>query len=351
MANCLPPPGAQKIPVVLILLDSSFFFFMVWDQVPSLCRELLVDSSGLSPKPLVGYITYGPSGSVHSPVFLKRFFVEDAHELLGSPNALGIGHTVYSSGMAVLEGCAAAIEMFDEFQSRNKVHQEVFSYHLWHFAAEKPDRNMRPIWNDSPALANLTWKTLPEELKTRNINYSIFVVQGSPIFELFTTNPDARRCTVKSIFYTIPLDPSLGQRSDDRWLGILRWGDTATAIVFASDSIGGSQPLAATWPDVLSLECIGSAVSITDFHRWTKGVTVRPAMMRFRPVLKNDNDFGQLVEFLRVRNCYAVASWVLPGNVHATRNLLMRPAGRHLLGAVFPVSGIPAFPPSPQQWV
>jgi hypothetical protein len=65
------------------------------------------------------------------------------------------------------------------------------------------------------------------------------------------------------------------------------------------------QPLTATWPDVLSLqvECIGTAASITDFHWWTKDVTVRPAMMRFRPVLKNDNDFDQLVEFLRVRNC------------------------------------------------
>jgi hypothetical protein len=55
--------------------------------------------------------------------------------------------------------------MFDEFQRRNKEHQEAFSYRLWHFAAEKPDRNMRPIWNASPALASLTWKTLPEELK------------------------------------------------------------------------------------------------------------------------------------------------------------------------------------------
>ena len=46
-------------------------------------------------------------------LFVNRFFTEDALQLMDYPNILGIGDTIigYSSGMAVLEGYAAAIEV------------------------------------------------------------------------------------------------------------------------------------------------------------------------------------------------------------------------------------------------
>ena len=98
--------------------------------------------------------------------------------------------------MAALDGYAAAIEvltlrdlphlqrteprqMFDTLrsgvnqkplrplslnESRDKP-KEVFSYHLWHFAAGQPDDTKQPHWNRSQALDTLTWKTIPIELK------------------------------------------------------------------------------------------------------------------------------------------------------------------------------------------
>jgi hypothetical protein len=55
--------------------------------------------------------------------------------------------------------------MLDAFQSGNKERKETFSYHIWHFAAETPDGNKCPNWNDSPTLDSLTWETLPFELE------------------------------------------------------------------------------------------------------------------------------------------------------------------------------------------
>jgi hypothetical protein len=95
--------------------------------------------------------------------------------------------------------------MLDAFQSSKKELKETFSYHLWHFAAETPDVNKCPKWNDSPALDSLTWETLPFELEKvstptcrcrtlrehlcfaaqRDINYLMTIVQHSPIFRLF----------------------------------------------------------------------------------------------------------------------------------------------------------------------
>jgi hypothetical protein len=55
--------------------------------------------------------------------------------------------------------------MIDTFQSANAEHNKLSSYHLWHFAAEKPDGSMHPFWNNSPALDSLTWETLSDELE------------------------------------------------------------------------------------------------------------------------------------------------------------------------------------------
>jgi hypothetical protein len=48
MANS-PLQDLRKVPVIVILLDSSFLLFMVWDKIPALCRELLVEPPDLSP--------------------------------------------------------------------------------------------------------------------------------------------------------------------------------------------------------------------------------------------------------------------------------------------------------------
>jgi hypothetical protein len=62
--------------------------------------------------------------------------------------------------------------------------------------------------------------------------------------------------------------------------------------------------LASTWPKVLSLELTGLVVSIDDFQEWMK--VSKPAVMRFRPTTRNDPNFGDLVELLRVRSCVSL---------------------------------------------
>ncbi|KAI0249818.1 hypothetical protein BJV78DRAFT_1223661 [Lactifluus subvellereus] len=84
--------------------------------------------------------------------------------------------------MFVLAGYAAAIEMIDTFRNRvNREHREMYSYHLWHCAAEQPDDAQHLPWNNS---RTLTWETLPAELEKRDIEYSTIYVQPSPTFGL-----------------------------------------------------------------------------------------------------------------------------------------------------------------------
>ncbi|KAH9979365.1 hypothetical protein BGW80DRAFT_1455082 [Lactifluus volemus] len=352
MANCFPLQDLRKVPVIVILLDSSFLLFMVWDKIPALCRELLVEPPGLSPKTLVGYVVCGPSGTNDSPVLIKHF-AEDGHELLGHPDLLRIGDTTTenASGMAILDGYAAAIEMIDTFQSANAEHKKLSSYHLWHFAAEKPDGSMHPFWNNSPALDTLTWETLSDELE-KATQHQLFDESRSAFSRIRAVCPSApipSTALVTPWFDTIPLDPSLTQRSDDRWSGILQLRSstmTLSTIVFAIDSIGNSREK--RWPVILSLELIGPAVPITRLQEWMRDKG--SVAMRFRPALENDNDYSQLIELLRLRNCYAVASWEISGKGHPTRNLLIRPLRRHLLGVAFPDSDMPRLPePNAQQ--
>ena len=54
--------------------------------------------------------------------------------------------------------------MFDELKSSfNQKPEEELSFHLWHFAAGQPDDGKEP--REQSNLGNLTWKTLPAELK------------------------------------------------------------------------------------------------------------------------------------------------------------------------------------------
>jgi hypothetical protein len=56
--------------------------------------------------------------------------------------------------------------MFDKLQNDvNQKHKEWFSYHLWHFASRRPDDANLPRLNSPLTLYNITWETLPAELK------------------------------------------------------------------------------------------------------------------------------------------------------------------------------------------
>ena len=58
--------------------------------------------------------------------------------------------------------------MFDELKSGvNQVSGEELTFHLWHFAAGQPDDVNKPREKSTLSAVpdNLTWKTLPAQLK------------------------------------------------------------------------------------------------------------------------------------------------------------------------------------------
>ncbi|KAI9450141.1 hypothetical protein BJY52DRAFT_1304125 [Lactarius psammicola] len=215
MSSTLPPSQiTPAIPAVAIVVDSSLTLAQEWrrillDYCTPLFARLAEGHSSFLPQLRLGFVTYGPPDCDGSPVFVNRFFAVGVHNELKEMSRLSIGRTATggSLGMAALEGYAAAIEMFDILkggvnqkplrplslnESRDKP-KEVFSYHLWHFAAGQPDDAKHPRWNNSPALDSLTWKTIPAELKKREINCSMLLVSPSPKFsKLFSDIADAR---------------------------------------------------------------------------------------------------------------------------------------------------------------
>ncbi|KAH8994826.1 hypothetical protein EDB92DRAFT_228064 [Lactarius akahatsu] len=216
MSSTLPSHQVtQTIPAVAIVVDSSLTLAREWHHIlleycKPLFARLAEGNAAFLPQLRLGFVTYGPPNcSGGTPLLVNRFFAVGAHNELKEMNRLSIGTTTTggSLGMAALEGYAAAIEMFDSL--KNGVNQkplrplslnesrdrpkEVYSYHLWHFAAGQPDNTKNPLWNNSPALDSLTWKTVPAELKKREINCSMLLVSPSPKFsKLFSDISDAR---------------------------------------------------------------------------------------------------------------------------------------------------------------
>ncbi|KAI0249827.1 hypothetical protein BJV78DRAFT_630874 [Lactifluus subvellereus] len=137
------------------------------------------------------------------------------------------------------------------------------------------------------------------------------------------------------------------EKSDSHWSGTLEWPYTDPPLhapAVTAEPMGN--PLTPTWPNVLSLGTTSYKVPITELEKWMK--EKKAVLVRFEPASKSgEHNFAQLVEQLRERECYAVASWEIPGKGRSTPNLLLAPFGQGLLGAAFPVTGTPDLPPPP----
>jgi len=82
--------------------------------------------------------------------------------------------------MAALEGLVATLEvcamlasliyysnclqLFDVLQTHTQ-NRDNFSSHVFHIAASPSDGSIRPFCNESPALDEVNWETLPLEIK------------------------------------------------------------------------------------------------------------------------------------------------------------------------------------------
>jgi len=54
-------------------------------------------------------------------------------------------------------------QMIDGLQ--NLPNTKIYGSYILHIAASPPDNSQRPLWNDSIAMDDMDWKSLPDELK------------------------------------------------------------------------------------------------------------------------------------------------------------------------------------------
>ncbi|KAK7042224.1 hypothetical protein R3P38DRAFT_2511110 [Favolaschia claudopus] len=140
------------------------------------------------------------------------------------------------------------------------------------------------------------------------------------------------------------------------WQGRLTWSGTnpaGVARVVTTSVIASSRNRdachAQTWPCTLNLTFTANpAVSIETLQLWMNRVDPSICTFRCRPthpnVPNNEWSYKALVAMLITKNFYFVASWTLP-NGKVSNNVLIFPVrNAGLVGAFFPLTGIPHLP-------
>ncbi|KAF6743267.1 hypothetical protein DFP72DRAFT_139467 [Ephemerocybe angulata] len=176
------PP--ECIALVLVV-ESSLSVRMDWNRICSYLTQLIQRFTPSSPRSQLrmgmGLITYAASDSSAMPIRFKQFF-ESSGPLVGllqAPEnfALGTTNAVPSKGMAALEGLVGAIEMLDDYAAsltpEGSDSPLPCKKYIVHVASVPPDDSPHPLFNFNPELDDVTWDSMPEELKKRNINYNL----------------------------------------------------------------------------------------------------------------------------------------------------------------------------------
>ncbi|KAF9073940.1 hypothetical protein BDP27DRAFT_1317715 [Rhodocollybia butyracea] len=161
-----------------IVVDSSVALALNWHTVMSkylsqFVKRLMELNPGNPYR--VAWVTYGPSDC---SLPCKRYFVDfqTLSPLFKNMEELGLGSTSGGvSGMAALDGLVAAIELFDILASKSKMPRKLPS-HILHITASVPNNAQHPMANNSPALDQVTWETLPTEISKRAILLSSIVL-------------------------------------------------------------------------------------------------------------------------------------------------------------------------------
>ncbi|KAF8149812.1 hypothetical protein B0H34DRAFT_731258 [Crassisporium funariophilum] len=176
----LPP----ELIAVALVIEASLSVAQDWrtvhsEYVPQILKRL--NDSHPGSRLRVAVVSYGTADTVPSPVLCKRFFIDFQlvfKQLKEDPTQLGLAQVNAGGrrGTAALEGLVAALELFDILQVHSQAKETPNSknnlYHIIHVAATSPDTSQYPTWNDSPALDDVDWETLPLELKKRNIQFN-----------------------------------------------------------------------------------------------------------------------------------------------------------------------------------
>ncbi|PPQ96240.1 hypothetical protein CVT26_005567 [Gymnopilus dilepis] len=174
-------PSPTPDIAVAFLVESSLSVAQAWrPKISEYYQHLLNRLAEANPRPkiCIAFVTYGFADTAPSPILCKRFFtdVKVIFKELEDPSRLGLGMTTDggSRGMAALEGFVATIELFDILYGSLPAPTEEVKVkpplsHIVHIANSSPDTSVRPMWNDSMVLDNVSWNSLPAELKKRNI--------------------------------------------------------------------------------------------------------------------------------------------------------------------------------------
>lgn len=198
----------ESISAVAVVVDCSLaisheWYYILNQYLPSIIQRIHGTTQGASQQCRLALITYSTASNRPSPIVSKLFF-QPLRLALGvirdDPDRLGLGSVASCGrGAAVLEAMVAATEMFDALsislastkerkpllpQSVNQSPPKrnvptVTARHIIHIADLPPDGAKRPLRNTFPSLDNTTWDTLPEELRKRDINWSMIMLQQS----------------------------------------------------------------------------------------------------------------------------------------------------------------------------
>ncbi|KAJ7465191.1 hypothetical protein FB451DRAFT_1561577 [Mycena latifolia] len=146
------------------------------------------------------------------------------------------------------------------------------------------------------------------------------------------------------------------QNSTAVWQGLMTWsgptpsGEPRSISTFViASSATPERCHAETWPTSLTVTFAEKpAVSIRDLQIWMKRVT--PVLCTFQanprannPV-NNEMAYKSLVAVLMGKNQYFVVPWTLPNGKHSNNVLLFPVQNAGLVGAFFPLNGIPDLP-------
>ncbi|KAH9959668.1 hypothetical protein BC827DRAFT_498871 [Russula dissimulans] len=181
------PGDSHKKHVVVILADSLVALDLTQANaaITYYINPLLGHLSKLNYRrsPIhVGFVTYGLLHSNGPPIEVTEFL-----PLGAQPKLKGIpaGQTVAGDplGMLALDGYVEALKLIDTFKSgTGQGSKEDFSYHLWHIAAGQHDGAQTTRCDFSPTLWNARWETLPNEIKKRDVNFSMILLSPCPRF-------------------------------------------------------------------------------------------------------------------------------------------------------------------------
>ncbi|KAJ7163054.1 hypothetical protein C8R46DRAFT_1102303 [Mycena filopes] len=146
------------------------------------------------------------------------------------------------------------------------------------------------------------------------------------------------------------------QNSHAVWQGLMTWsgvnpagGAREVSSFLIASSVTPDACHAETWPTSMTVSLTEQpAVTIRDLQVWTK--RVEPVICTFRAnptadsAVHNEMAYKALVAMLITKNLYFVASWTLPNGKHSNNALFFPVHNAGLVGAFFPLNGLPDFP-------